>query len=184
MKSPRGFTLVEVMVALAIVAVSLPVLMATFYKQADNTAYLRDMTFAQMIAANKLTEVRMAAEAVQQIEASKENGSSRFAERDWYWWVEISAAPGVADFYRVDIKVSAEEDIQAAPLYNLAGFISGDFDDGSGSFPGSQGSDEDDPVNDNTPAGNSQNDTPNNLDEFREQGGNLPEALENINGGG
>ena len=55
----RGFTLVEVMVALAVVAVALPALLTTLYQQADDTAYLRDKALAHMVAANRLQETRL-----------------------------------------------------------------------------------------------------------------------------
>jgi type II secretion system protein I len=55
-----GFTLVEVMVALAIVALALPALLLTLDQQIDGTAYLRDRSLAQIVASNRLTEVRLA----------------------------------------------------------------------------------------------------------------------------
>ena len=55
----RGFTLVEVMVALAIVAIALPALLMALYQQIDDTAYLRDKTLAYMVAENKLAEIRL-----------------------------------------------------------------------------------------------------------------------------
>ena len=55
----RGFTLVEVMVALAVVAIALPALMISLYQQVDSTGYLRDKSLAHMVAANKLSELRI-----------------------------------------------------------------------------------------------------------------------------
>ena len=57
--SHGGFTLVEVMVALAVVAVALPALMVALYQQIDGTAYLQDKSLAHMVATNKLTEIRI-----------------------------------------------------------------------------------------------------------------------------
>ena len=58
----RGFTLIEVMVALAVVAIALPALLISLYQQVDSTAYLRDKSIAHMVAANKLVELRVLAQ--------------------------------------------------------------------------------------------------------------------------
>ena len=54
-----GFTLVEVMVALAVVAVALPALLVTLSQQLDGLRYLEDRTQAQWVAANRLAELRL-----------------------------------------------------------------------------------------------------------------------------
>ena len=55
----RGFTLVEVMVALIIAAVLLPTLLMAYGSQADGIGYLREKSVAQWVAANKMTEMRI-----------------------------------------------------------------------------------------------------------------------------
>ena len=57
----QGFTLVEVMVALVIVAVALPALVFTYLQQVDNAGYLRDKWLAGQVIENKWAEVRLLA---------------------------------------------------------------------------------------------------------------------------
>ena len=59
----RAFTLVEVMVALAVVAIAVPALLLTLSQQIDGTRYLQDRIQAQWIAANRLAELRLVAAA-------------------------------------------------------------------------------------------------------------------------
>lgn len=126
MRSPRGFTLVEVMVALAVVAIALPALLVSLYQQVDSTAYLRDKSLAHLVAANKLTEIRLMALAGGILDKGKNSGVARMAERDWYWWVE-SDTTDVDQFFRITITVAAEEDQRDQPLQSLVAFISGDL---------------------------------------------------------
>lgn len=138
----RGFTLVEVMVALAIVAIALPALLTALYQQADDTAYLRDKMLAQMVAANKLEEIRLAALAKQTLKAGRESGRARMAEREWYWWVEIVAAPVVPNFFQVVVRVGPQAERQDINLYTLSAFLSGDYEM---DFSAAAGSNPDDP---------------------------------------
>ena len=122
----KGFTLVEVMVALAIVAVVLPAVLMSLYQQVDDTAYLRDKAVAHMVAQNKLAEIRLVIGATRNLSAGKDSGFATMADRDWYWWVETKATE-VANFFRVEITVSLDEEQQEQPLYALTAFMSGDL---------------------------------------------------------
>ena len=131
----RGFTLVEVMVALAIVAIALPALLMALYQQIDDTAYLRDKTLAYMVAENKLAEIRLVIGSTRNLSAGKDSGLASMADRDWYWWVETKTTE-VEKFFRVDITVSLDEQQQEQPLYTLSAFMSGDLEtDAEGDLP-------------------------------------------------
>ena len=131
----RGFTLVEVMVALAIVAIALPALLMSLYQQIDDTAYLRDKTLAYMVAENKLAEIRLVIGSTRNLSAGKDSGLASMADRDWYWWVETKATE-VEKFFRVDITVSLDEQQQEQPLFTLSAFMSGDLEtDAEGDLP-------------------------------------------------
>ena len=125
-RASSGFTLVEVMVALAVVALALPALMVTLSRQVDATAYLRDKALAHAVAANKLAEVRILAYARQDLLKGRDSGVTRMAERDWYWWIE-SKVTDVPLFYRLEIDVAAEEGDAEQPLYTLVAFLPSDL---------------------------------------------------------
>ncbi|MEZ5649024.1 MAG: type II secretion system minor pseudopilin GspI [Burkholderiaceae bacterium] len=58
-RSPRGFTLIEVLVALTIAAIALLAAMRAGASLINGTADLRARTFANWSAENRLSEVRM-----------------------------------------------------------------------------------------------------------------------------
>lgn len=124
-RSP-GFTLVEVMVALAIVALALPALLFALQQQVDATGYLRDKSMAHAVAANKLSEVRILALARGDLLKGKESGVITMAERDWHWWME-SKVTEVPQFYRLQIDVALTEEDVDSPLYSLVAFLPADL---------------------------------------------------------
>ena len=122
----RGFTLVEVMVALAIVAIALPALLVAMYRQVDDTGYLRDKSLAAMVAANQLAQMRLVVASTRSLTAGKDNGNVTMADREWYWWIETTAQPQ-EDLFRVQIDVALEETQRDQPLYTLTTFMTGDL---------------------------------------------------------
>ena len=116
-------TLVEVMVALAVVAIALPALMFALSRQVDDTAYLRDKSLARMVAENKLAEKRLKVQALRQLTKAKESGMSVFADREWFWWMQTEETPQIPGFFRIEVAVALTEEGQDTPAYTLVSFL-------------------------------------------------------------
>ena len=120
----RGFTLVEVLVALGVLALVMPALLLVLRQRADSVAYLRDQTMSQWVAANRLAELRLYG-----LDNDETSGLSEMAGRSWRWQVKRQDT-GVDGFLRIDISVRIEHEDAAlssgtgeAALSNLTGFI-------------------------------------------------------------
>ena len=116
-----GFTLVEVMVALAIVAIAVPALLFALFQQLDGTEYLRDRSIASWIATDRMSELRLVVAKQGAVPKGELLGETRLAERDWYWWIEQQATE-IPGFIRVDVKVSLEAE-RTQPLHALTAFV-------------------------------------------------------------
>ncbi len=117
-----GFTLVEVMVALAVVALALPALLFALYQQVDGAGYLRDKSLAQVVANNKLVELRLLTVARSGLFSGVDSGVEELADRQWHWRLESSATQ-VQSFFRVEIEVREGEEGEGRPLYTLVSFM-------------------------------------------------------------
>lgn len=112
----RGFTLLEVLVALVVVALALLALTRTAGGQVQAFAALRDRTLAGWVAANVLSETRLATPLPP---TGRRDGRVRFADRDWRWTLEVKATENT-QIRRLDVAVFTSEDKQ--PLATLTGF--------------------------------------------------------------
>jgi len=112
-----GFTLVEVMVALAIAGLSLAAVAASVSQLVDAGSAMQERTYASWIAQNKITELRLANEVP---EVSVSTGEVEFVALEWAWRATISET-GVENLFRVDVAVShaGSEDV----IRTVTGFI-------------------------------------------------------------
>lgn len=120
MKSAQsGFTLIEVLAALVVLALTLGGIMnaAAFYGR--NAVYLQDKTVAGWVANNLMVEQQLSRSWP---ETGKSDGRIDMARRDWFWERVVEATPDDR-IRRVTVRVrldSAEED---AWLVSLAAFF-------------------------------------------------------------
>lgn len=117
MRSERGFTLVEVMVALAIVALALTAMASSMNTMIDNANTMRERTYASWIAQNKITEMRLANVIP---EVTSTSGEVDYAGTEWAWRAVVSET-GVENLFRVDVTVSYPGDRDG--LRTVTGFI-------------------------------------------------------------
>ncbi len=81
-KPAAGFTLIEVMVALTIIALSLGALLSTSGAQANSAGYLKQKTLAHWVAVNELTQIRISGTFP---DIGEKKGSTKMANFEWYW---------------------------------------------------------------------------------------------------
>ncbi|RKZ47113.1 MAG: type II secretion system protein GspI [Candidatus Parabeggiatoa sp. nov. 3] len=119
MHKKQGFTLLEVLVALAVLAIALSAAIKTTTENAENARYLRDKTLAHWVAMNVLTQIQVRGEwpAI-----GKKEGTAMMAEREWYWIIKVSQTVD-DELRRLDIQVYFVRG-DKTPITTLIGFVS------------------------------------------------------------
>lgn len=86
----RGFTLIEVLVALAILAFTMPALFYAISSFTTKAMHYQDKTYAQWVALNKVAEMRL---QTTWPGVGKSDGESEMAGQTWHWEMEVKNTP-------------------------------------------------------------------------------------------
>ncbi|HEY7672789.1 MAG TPA: type II secretion system minor pseudopilin GspI [Gammaproteobacteria bacterium] len=117
-KRAAGFTLIEAVVALVIVALGMMALYMQLNQYAVTATYMEEKTLASWIATNELTELSIAPSWP---ELGTEEDEVEFAGRVWRYTVEVSETE-VANLRRVDVSV-ARADQPERIIHKVSGLI-------------------------------------------------------------
>ena len=125
MRRAGGFTLLEVLIALAIFAMVAASVLTATARSLQTASRLEDKTLAMWIADNRLTELQLAQSPVAD---GREQGEVEFAGRRWQWQSEVQAT-SEADMRRVTLWVAPMEpgrlggDVRERAVVSLNGFL-------------------------------------------------------------
>lgn len=114
----RGFTLIEVLVALVVVGLGMLAVIQTVSQTAKNSSYMRDKTVAHWIAMNQLTQVRLLPNAPP---VDKSSDEVEMAGRDWRWTMEVKQTP-VESIRRIEIRVRPSDAPEKSSMAAITGF--------------------------------------------------------------
>ena len=114
----RGFTLIEVLAALVIVALGMLGVIEAVTQSARNGAYLREKTLAHWIALNVITEKRLQPEPPPVAESSAD---VEFAGQRWRWSMQVTQTQ-VSSLRRMDVSVRPANAPDASALATVTGF--------------------------------------------------------------
>jgi general secretion pathway protein I len=117
-KRSAGFTLIEVLAALVIVALGMLGVIEAVTQAARNGTYLREKTLAHWIAMNVITERRLGGS---QVEVGETSGEVEFANQDWHWTLRVTQTQ-VESMHRMDVSVRAAEAKDGTSLATASGF--------------------------------------------------------------
>jgi len=115
---PRGFTLIEVLVALAIVAIALMSALRAAGQGTSNVGELRSRLLAGWVAENLLAEHRARRDW---LPLGLQRGTGRQGGLHFAWREEVIATPNPS-FRRVDVRVYASAE-ETHALAHLVGFV-------------------------------------------------------------
>jgi len=114
----RGFTLMEVLVSLAVLAIALSALIKSSVENTTNMGYLRDKTFAHWVAMNKATELNVNQTWVS---PGRSNGKSEMANQQWHWTMIVSNTPNKnIRKYELEIRRNSTDE---SPINTLIGYL-------------------------------------------------------------
>jgi general secretion pathway protein I len=112
-----GFTLAEVLVALAVLAISLAAILGVVSQSIHTTIALRDRTLAMWQAQDRLTLHQLQRDWPA---PDTTTGNTEAGGRTWFWHEQVSTTPQ-ADMRRVEIEIRADETKEV--LAHLVGYL-------------------------------------------------------------
>ena len=119
-RNAAGFTLLEVLVALAVIALSMGAIIKATGDYTNNQSYLRDRTVAMWVARNVLVQYRVDKEWPR---VGEQKGTQEMVNREWRW-LAVTSQTDEAELRRLDVEVfpidSEDDDL---PLSVLSGFL-------------------------------------------------------------
>lgn len=114
----RGFTLMEILIALAIIAIVLGALVQAAGSSASNASRLRDKTVAQWVASNRLAELQVSGTFP---DTGSRTGESEMLGQVWHWKTRVQKVED-EDLRRVDVEIRKTADGKN-PIVTVAGFV-------------------------------------------------------------
>lgn len=118
MHASRAFTLLEVLVALAVLALALGALVRAGGEQARSLDHLRTRSFAEWVAADQLARTRLAESWP---DTGTRRGVTHMGRRQWHWRQSVVPTED-EDIRRIEVAVRLEPEAET-PVTTLAGFI-------------------------------------------------------------
>lgn len=118
-----GFTLIEVLVALAILAIAMAALTYAAGGNTANASHLRDRTIGMWVAENRLAELRISKDWV---DIGAQTGEMEMAGHNWHWRTvtEKIANEETQEFMRavtVEVRVNPKQKTPSATLHGFVG---------------------------------------------------------------
>jgi len=115
-----GFTLLEMLVAVAVLAIALAAIIANGARYASGAASLRDKSIALFVARNRLAEIELLPTWPT---LGKANDTVKMGDAEWVWRTEVIETQDPS-LRRINIRVEKKADRKPTAYATLSSFIS------------------------------------------------------------
>jgi general secretion pathway protein I len=116
-RSKKGFTLLEILVALAVLSIGLMAALKSSGMAMRNTTALKERTLAQWVMVNRVAELELSRGW---IELGTTRGTAEMAGQTWYWVISAEKTPD-PDIRLAEVSVGLEEKTNA--LVSMVAFL-------------------------------------------------------------
>lgn len=116
-RSQKGFTLLEILVALAVLSIALMAALKSSGAAIRNSTALKERTLAHWVMVNRVAELEL---DKKWIELGTTQGKALMAGQTWYWVISADKTPD-PDIRRAEVSVGLEE--QAKALVSMVAFL-------------------------------------------------------------
>ena len=132
MRRTQGFTLIEVLVALVIVAFGMGAVLSALSSSAENISALREKSMAQWIAMNRIADERLNLNPPKP--GTTEGDVKAFGNEDWHWREDVVAIDAIPGMLEIAVRVthlkpgqasSSGSSTRSTPAKSTSGFSSG-----------------------------------------------------------
>lgn len=115
----RGFTLLEILIALAVLAVAMGAIIKAASDYTTGLSHLRDRTMANWVARNVLNEFQVNNDWPS---VGERKGDMEMGHYEWRWLANISQTDE-PELRRLDVEVLRPDDDPDSPVTVLSGFL-------------------------------------------------------------
>lgn len=116
----RGFTLIEILIALTVLAVAMGAIIKATGDYTGGIAHLRDRTLADWVARDVLNDFQIHREWPP---VGERKGTMEMGHSEWAWRA-VTSQTDEPELRRMDVEVSPEDsDSDASPVTVLSGFL-------------------------------------------------------------
>ena len=115
----RGFTLIEILIALTVLAVAMGAIIKAASDYTIGLSHLRDRTMANWVARNVLNEFQLSNDWPR---VGQSKGDMEMGHYEWRWLANISQTDE-PELRRLDVEVLSPDENSDSPVTVLSGFL-------------------------------------------------------------
>jgi general secretion pathway protein I len=116
-RSEKGFTLLEILVALAVLSIALMAALKTSGEAIRTSTALKERALAQWVMVNRVAELEL---DKTWIELGTTRGKELMGGQTWYWVISAEKTPD-PDIRKAEVSVGLEE--KTKPLVSMVAFL-------------------------------------------------------------